>query len=109
MKLAVARQTLMRAVRVVLVSGIAAGVGVFAQLSSPAVSLAEDPVCPYGLYWNPAVLQCLPYGVNPVLGPAGPIGVGGVVGPVGPGPVGPGGVVGPVGPGPVGPGGLGPR
>lgn len=85
-----------------------AGVGV--QLTSPAISLAEDPVCAYGMYWNPVVVQCLPIGVNPVVGPAGPVGVGGVVGPVGVGPVGPGPVgPGPVGPGPVGPGGLGPR
>lgn len=84
--------------------------GLFIQIAVPAVSLAAEPVCPAGTYWNPAVVQCLPYGVNPVVGPAGPIGVGGVVGPVGPGPVGPGPIgPGPVGPGPVGPGGLGPR
>ena len=85
------------------------GAALCTQAVSPALSLADDPVCPVGMYWNPAVVQCLPYGVNPVLGPAGPVGVGGV-GPVGPGPVGPGPVgPGPVGPGPAGPGGLGPR
>ncbi len=84
--------------------------GLCTQIAAPAISLAEDPVCPYGMYWNPVVVQCLPVGVNPVVGPAGPIGVGGVVGPVGVGPVGPGPVgPGPIGPGPVGPGGLGPR
>lgn len=71
---------------------------------------AQDPVCPAGMYWNVVVLQCLPYGVNPVVGPAGPVGVGGVVGPVGVGPVGPGPVgPGPLGPGPIGRGGPGPR
>ncbi|MEH3129568.1 MAG: hypothetical protein PGN27_06330 [Mycolicibacterium neoaurum] len=90
------------------VAGIAAAIGL--TVANPAVSQAEEPVCPAGTYWNPAVVQCLPYGVNPVVGPAGPVGVGGVVGPVGVGPVGPGPVgPGPVGPGPVGPGGLGPR
>lgn len=89
---------------------VTAGAGLFTQVVSPAISTAQDPVCPYGMYWNAVVLQCLPWGVNPVVGPAGPIGVGGVAGPVGPGPVGPGPVgPGPVGPGPVGPGGLGPR
>ncbi|WBP92294.1 hypothetical protein O6072_14925 [Mycolicibacterium neoaurum] len=90
------------------VAGIAAAMGL--ALVNPAVGLAEEPVCPVGTYWNPALVECLPYGVNPVVGPAGPVGVGGVVGPVGVGPVGPGPVgPGPVGPGPVGPGGLGPR
>lgn len=89
---------------------VAASVGCCAQLLVPAIAHAEEPVCPAGTYWNPAVVQCLPYGVNPVIGPAGPIGVGGVVGPVGVGPVGPGPIgPGPVGPGPIGPGGLGPR
>lgn len=93
-----------------VVGAILFSVGVFGQLAVPAVSLADDPVCPYGLYWNPVVVQCLPIGVNPVVGPAGPLGVGGVVGPVGVGPVGPGPVgPGPVGPGPVGPGGPGRR
>ncbi|MDG4667771.1 hypothetical protein [Mycobacterium sp. 236(2023)] len=85
---------------------IAAAAGTVMQAG---VAQAQDPVCPYGTYWNPALVRCLPWGVNPVVGPAGPVGVGGVAGPVGPGPVGPGGVVGPVGPGPVGPGGPGPR
>jgi hypothetical protein len=88
-----------------MAAAITLGAGLFAQLASPAISLADDPVCPYAMYWNPVVLQCLPVGVNPVVGPAGPVGVGGVVGPVGVGPVGPG----PVGPGPIGPGRLGPR
>ena len=83
---------------------VSAGLGLCVQALSPASALAEEPVCPAGTYWNPVVVQCLPYGVNPVIGPAGPIGVGGVVGPVGVGPVGPG----PVGPGPVGPGPIGP-
>lgn len=87
-----------------MISAFMFSTGVFALAAVP-VSLADEPVCPYGTYWNPAVAQCLPVGVNPVIGPAGPVGVGGVVGPVGPGPVGPG----PVGPGPAGPGGLGPR
>ncbi|GAA2555359.1 hypothetical protein [Mycolicibacterium diernhoferi] len=93
-----------------MVGALMCSAGLFAQAISPAIGLADEPVCPYGTYWNPAVSQCLPIGVNPVIGPAGPIGVGGVVGPVGPGPVGPGPVgPGPVGPGPMGPGGLGPR
>jgi hypothetical protein len=84
--------------------------GLFIQIAAPAVGLADEPVCPVGTYWNPVVVQCLPDGVNPVVGPVGPIGVGGVAGPVGVGPVGPGPVgPGPIGPGPVGPGGLGPR
>jgi hypothetical protein len=95
--------------------GIALRAAVAASLVSAAAvafmptAQAQDPVCPYGTYWNPVVVRCLPWGVNPVVGPAGPVGVGGVAGPVGPGPIGPGGVVGPVGPGPVGPGGIGPR
>ncbi|MGW0160611.1 hypothetical protein ACWDUN_14980 [Mycobacterium sp. NPDC003323] len=81
--------------------GLVAGAGLLlVQLATAAIGQAEEPVCPAGTYWNPAVVKCLPYGVNPVVGPVGPVGVGGVVGPVG---------VGPVGPGPVGPGGLGPR
>lgn len=92
-------------------AGLTIGSGLLAaQMLLPALGHAEEPACPPGTYWNPAVVQCLPYGVNPVVGPAGPVGVGGVVGPVGVGPVGPGPVgPGPVGPGPVGPGGLGPR
>lgn len=83
-------------------AGLTIGSGLLAaQMLLPPLGHAEEPACPPGTYWNPAVVQCLPYGVNPVVGPAGPVGVG----PVGPGPVGPG----PVGPGPVGPGGLGPR
>lgn len=93
-----------------MVGALMFSAGLFAQALTPAVSVAEDPVCPYGMYWNTVVAQCLPVGVNPVVGPAGPIGVGGVVGPVGVGPVGPGPIgPGPIGPGPVGPGGLGPR
>lgn len=93
-----------------LIGAAVVSAGLMAALASPAISSAEDPVCPYGTYWNPAVNQCLPVGVNPVVGPAGPIGVGGVVGPVGVGPVGPGPVgPGPVGPGPIGPGRIGPR
>ena len=81
-------------------------VGLAAQGAAPAVSRADDVVCPVGMYWDVYTAQCLYYDVNvyvdpaPIVGPVGPVGVGGVVGPVGPGPVGPG----PVGPGPVGPG-----
>ncbi|MCH9768933.1 MAG: hypothetical protein K0U70_14160 [Actinomycetia bacterium] len=86
-----------------------------AAMPSPAVSHADEVVCPAGMYWDIYTSQCLYHdvdvylGPNPILGPVGPIGVGGVVGPVGPGPVGPGPVgPGPVGPGPVGPGSVGP-
>lgn len=81
-------------------------IGCLAQIASPTVGHAQEPVCPAGTYWDMYTDQCLPYDLTvyvnpaPVVGPAGPVGVGGVVGPVGPGPVGPG----PVGPGPVGPG-----
>ncbi|ADT98679.1 MULTISPECIES: hypothetical protein [Mycolicibacterium] len=91
-------------VRQAAAAGLVAAAGAVVMQLVPAVAHAQEPVCPAGTYWNPAVVQCLPYGVNPVVGPAGPIGVGGVVGPVGPGPVGPG----PVGPGPMGPGPMGP-
>lgn len=90
----------MRQRAVIATLTVAAGVGMLAQVVAPVVSQAQDPVCPYGMYWNAVVVQCLPWGVNPVVGPAGPVGAGGVVGPVGPGPV---------GPGPIGPGGPGPR
>lgn len=96
---------LRRAAIVALAS--AGAIGLSAQIAAPAVSHAEDVVCPVGMYWDVYTAQCLYYDVNvyvnppnPIVGPAGPIGVGGVVGPVGPGPVGPG----PIGPGPVGPG-----
>jgi hypothetical protein len=84
--------------------------GLVTQVASPAVSHADEVVCPAGMYWDIYTNQCLYYDVtwyldpDPIVGPVGPIGVGGVVGPVGPGPVGPG----PVGPGPVGPGPIGP-
>ncbi|MDZ4267039.1 MAG: hypothetical protein U1D00_15320 [Mycobacterium sp.] len=85
----------------------AAGLGLAAQGAAPAVSRADDVVCPVGMYWDIYSSQCLYYDVdvylnppNPIVGPVGPVGVGGVVGPVGSGPVGPG----PVGPGPIGPG-----
>ncbi|BBY76356.1 hypothetical protein MPRF_32550 [Mycolicibacterium parafortuitum] len=89
-------------VRVGALAAVAAAV-VAGAVGTPMAS-AQEPVCPAGMYWNAALLECLPDYVHPVIGPAGPVGVGGVVGPVGPGPVGPG----PVGPGPVGPGPLGP-
>ncbi len=88
----------------------AARLGAIALMWSAAVAaagpaLADEPVCPPGMYWNVDVAQCLWINPpNPVVGPVGPVGVGGVVGPVGVGPVGPG----PVGPGPVGPGPVGP-
>ena len=88
----------------------AAALGLLTQISSPAVSSAQDPVCPAGMYWNVPTAQCLWIDTNvyvnppnPILGPVGPVGAGGVIGPVGPGPVGPG----PIGPGPVGPRGPG--
>ena len=48
---------------------VSAGLGLCVQALSPASALAEEPVCPAGTYWNPVVVQCLPYGVNPVIGP----------------------------------------
>lgn len=92
-------------------AAVAAAAGLGVQVAAPAVGLAQEPVCPAGMYWDVITNQCLYYDVNvyldphPILGPLGPVGVGGVVGPVGPGPVGPG----PVGPGPAGPGGPGRR
>ncbi|CAA0134955.1 Uncharacterised protein [Mycolicibacterium vanbaalenii] len=93
------------AVRIALAASTVAMV--MTQIASPAVSAADDVVCPVGMYWDVYSAQCLYYDVNvylnppnPIVGPVGPVGVGGVVGPVGPGPVGPG----PVGPGPIGPG-----
>ncbi|MDY6998113.1 MAG: hypothetical protein SW019_16055 [Actinomycetota bacterium] len=96
---------------------VAAAAGVLGQVAAPAVSSAQEPVCPAGMYWDVITNQCLYYDVNvyldplhPIAGPVGPVGVGGVVGPVGPGPVGPGPVgPGPMGPGPAGPGGPGRR
>lgn len=97
------------AIFAVAVSGAAC---VATQAAAPAVSHADEVICPVGMYWDVYSMQCLYFDatiyidpLHPVLGPVGPIGVGGVIGPVGPGPVGPG----PVGPGPVGPGGLGRR
>ena len=46
-------------------AGIAAVMGM--ALANPAVGQAEEPVCPVGTYWNPALVECLPYGVNPVI------------------------------------------
>lgn len=90
---------------------------VLASPSSTPVNLAD---CPIGWVWDSVAFNCVPVGVDPVVGPVGPVGVGGVVGPVGVdpvvgpvGPVGVGGVVGPVGVdpvlGPVGPVGVGRR
>lgn len=92
-----ARGYLMGMRKTAAIALIGAAAGAMFQLG---VAQAQEPVCPAGTYWNPVAVRCLPYGVNPVVGPAGPVGAGGVVGPVGPGPVGPG----PVGPGPLGPG-----
>lgn len=96
--------------RVALAASVAAAL--LTQLASPAVSHADDPVCPAGMYWDIYTDECLYYDVdvylnppNPIIGPVGPVGVGGVIGPVGPGPVGPG----PIGPGPLGPGPVGRR
>lgn len=89
----------------VMAALVASGAAVLLQVASPAVSSAQEPVCPVGMYWDVYTAQCLVdvnvyVNPNPIVGPVGPVGAGGVIGPVGPGPVGPG----PVGPGPVGPG-----
>lgn len=78
-----------RSAAIVALAG-AAVFGLAAQGAEPAVSRADDVVCPAGMYWDIYSSQCLYYDVDVYLNPPNPIV--GAVGPVavGPGPIGPG-------------------